>query len=497
MQIEEYRTRLENFDEALKLELYQYYSGLKEHLDIVNLYSDNSDFFAPDSIREVESELDRTSEYCTSRRKSLEKIKASLIDQYLDFRAAQLNQQIVVFETGRTLQYEGNEILISHVPACLKKEPDAVKRRNLSERRAKILRESETIRRERIALLRSTSIALGFKNYFEVWESLSGVDYQSLLRTMDDLLDALEYNYLDNLNISLQADLGLSPHEAGSWDVARWEFINNREDIFRERESVPALEETISQLGIQCERPGAISLDTDPRPRKQPKPFCVPIRIPHQIKIVMLPQGGCQHLAALLHESGHAHHFAWTSPSLPCEHRICGDRGLSESYAFLLENLLFEREWLEHMFSFTPSLEFLRFRWLFRLYLLRRHAGRLCYELKVHQQESNNDLPQTYSDTMRQYTGLLHESESYLYDLSDGFYSADYLRGWVYEAMLREYLRIKYGKSWFFSRSAGNFLKEIWETGQQYRADELFRDIGMGDFEPAVLARELLQGLQQ
>ena len=119
MQIEEYRTRLENFDEALKLELYQYYSGLKEHLDIVNLYSDNSDFFAPDSIREVESELDRTSEYCTSRRKSLEKIKASLIDQYLDFRAAQLNQQIVVFETGRTLQYEGNEILISHVPACL------------------------------------------------------------------------------------------------------------------------------------------------------------------------------------------------------------------------------------------------------------------------------------------------------------------------------------------------------------------------------------------
>jgi hypothetical protein len=81
-------------------------------------------------------------------------------------------------------------------------------------------------------------------------------------------------------------------------------------------------------------------------------------------------------------------------------------------------------------------------------------------------------------------------------EVSDGFESADYLRGWIFECMLREYLSRRYGKSWFRSRSAAGFLKEIWETGQLYRAGELSMELGMGDLEPQILADELLGGLR-
>jgi hypothetical protein len=178
------------------------------------------------------------------------------------------------------------------------------------------------------------------------------------------------------------------------------------------------------------------------------------------------------------------------------EHRIWGDRALSESYAFLLEHFILDPQWLARMLSFTKSKEFLHFQSLFRLFLVRRCAGKLRFAIQLHEQESFEGMPQIYAETMRAYTGLQHQPESWLEELPDGFDSADYLRGWALESMLREYLRTKCGKAWSLNRSAAGFLKEIWETGFLYRADELCREIGMGPLEPQALADELSKELQ-
>ena len=97
---------------------------------------------------------------------------------------------------------------------------------------------------------------------------------------------------------------------------------------------------------------------------------------------------------------------------------------------------------------------------------------------------------------MQTYTGLTHPPQLWLADFSDGLDSADYLRGWILECILRECLCNRYGKAWFRNRSAAGFLKEIWETGQLYRAEELGREIGIGNLDPQILADELLGGLQ-
>ncbi len=436
MRIESYRTRLEEFEQNLNREVFDYYSGSKRQLDILSVYADHSDLFSAESIHEVESALKNTGETFASRKKSLEKIAQFLIDQYLDSHAAPQMQESTRFEAKQTLLWGGKEIFLFQVPAYLRDEPDAVTRRKLSERHIRALGESE-LRQENVARLRSASVALGFKNYAEARTRISGIDYKQLLHSFNAVLSRLEDCYFERLRASFEATLGFSLQEAGAWDSAHWQKKNDKESVFSKKNLFPIFKTTVLELGIQPERPNAVSFDLEYRTQKQPGSFCIPVRIPQEIKIVMQPEDGSRYYAALLHEGGHAYHFAWTSPSLPVEHRIWGDRSLSEAYAFLLERFVGDPQWLSHMLQFTKSKEFLHFQSLFRVFLLRRHTGRLCFAMRLHEQESLEGMPQIYAETMKAYTGLEHQPESWLCELPDGLDSADYLRGWAMESMLR------------------------------------------------------------
>jgi hypothetical protein len=494
MQIESYRTRLEEFEQSANRELYLYRSGQKDRLEIGTLLSDYSDLFRKENIREIESELERES--FESRRKSLQKIRLSLIDQYLDLRTAALDDEIANIQSGQTLLWEGRKIPVSRAGAYLRAESDAQKRRALHERQLESYEEIEEPLQRRFGILQAAAAELGFKNCVEARERITGIQYEKLLNTFEEVLDRLGDKYLERLRVSFEMTLGIAFPEAGAWDAARWEEKNEPPGVFLEQNLAGMVGSAISELEIRPENSGSISFDFETRVRKQPGAFCIPIKIPQEIKIVMTPGNGSRHYAALLHECGHAYSLAWMSPSLPMEHRLLGDRALSECYAFLLENFIQEPEWLARMLHFTKSGDFLRFRAMYRIFLLRRCIGKLRFAVSFYGKGSCDDAPQIYSETMKRYTGLQYLPESWPADSEDPFASADYLRGWALEAMLREYLRTKYGNSWASSRSASKFLKEIWETGFLYRADELCREIGIGDLEPQVLADRLWEGLR-
>jgi hypothetical protein len=494
MQIESYRTRLEAFEQTLNSELFRYYSGLKNKLELVPLYSDYSDLFCTESIRDIETAL--KSEPFESRRRSLEKIWVFLIDQYLDFRTAPLRQEIAQFEAKETVQWEGKEIPFIQVSAHLRRETDALRRRRLHERQVKALGRLEELKEKEVFQLQSAAADLGFQNYIQARERISGIHFETLLTAFEEVLRRLEDKYLERFKVSLEATLGIPWHETGSWDVPHWEERNDRPAVFAERNLRSVVEATIAELGIRPEHADAVSLDLESRQSKQPLPVCVPIRIPQEIKVVMMPGDGSRYYAALLHECGHACHFAWMSPSLAPEHRIVGDRAVTEAYGFLFEHFLQEPDWLARMLSFSKPENFLRYQALHHIALIRRCAGRLRFALTVHGPRSFGEVPRLYSDVMKMYTGLQHTPESWPAGLDDGLASADYLRGWALETMLREYLRTKFGNAWALNGAASGFLKEIWETGFLYSAEELCREIGLGSLEPRVLADQLWEGLQ-
>jgi hypothetical protein len=257
---------------------------------------------------------------------------------------------------------------------------------------------------------------------------------------------------------------------------------------------LPVLFESLRGLGIDPLRQETITFDLEERPRKHPRAFCAPLRVPDDIRVVAQPGAGQDSLSALLHESGHAQHFAFTAASLPPEHRLCGDRGLAETYAFLLEQLPGSQAWLSEIMGFANSTGLIRFRSLLRAYLVRRHCAKLSYEVNLYG-EGLEDAPKTYAEVLSRGTRVQYDRQSYLEDTEDALEAADYLRGWIFELQLREHLQSKFGHHWYGQRAAGRFLKEIWETGQFYSVDELCREIGLGALEPQVLTDDLVSGL--
>ncbi len=303
--METYRNRLEEFEERLNRRLYQYYSGLSPHLDLGGLYSDYSDIFSLDSIHEIELELESTSESFDSRRKSLRKIRNFLKDQHMDAQLAPLTEEILRSENHKKIVWEGRNLDISQIPHRLKNESDALKRRNLNERYAGELQKSEGLRLESVSRLRSAAARLGFKNYVHAREQIDGVEFHKMLDSLDVALQPLEDKYMERLKVSFE--ILHSFQEAGAWDIAYWKNKNEAEQVFLKDKMLPILQATVSEFGIRPERQDTVSMDLEDREGKRASPLCIPIRIPHEIKILMIPENGAGWYSSLLHEIGHAY----------------------------------------------------------------------------------------------------------------------------------------------------------------------------------------------
>ena len=55
---------------------------------------------------------------------------------------------------------------------------------------------------------------------------------------------------------------------------------------------LPALETTLSELGIDLRSQDNVHLDLDVRPSKSPRAFCAPIDVPGKVMLVIQPIGG-------------------------------------------------------------------------------------------------------------------------------------------------------------------------------------------------------------
>ena len=254
--------------------------------------------------------------------------------------------------------------------------------------------------------------------------------------------------------------------------------------------------ETMNGLGICVDSQRNIVIDSEPRPRKNPRAFCMPIRIPDEIRLVIRPVGGQSDYQSLLHESGHAQHFGWSSPGLAPEFKYTGDYALTETYAFLFNHLVSDRDWLSDFLGIVNSSEFIRSVMLARLVTVRRYIAKLSYERQLHSGDDIASKAGTYAELQTSSTRFKTEPIEYLFDLDDGFYSASYLRAWAFEVMLREYLKTCFGAKWWASPRAGSFLKEIWETGDRYTADEMAAQIGIGPIYFGPLADEFNRAMK-
>ena len=161
------------------------------------------------------------------------------------------------------------------------------------------------------------------------------------------------------------------------------------------------------------------------------------LRIPQNIHLLMNPQGGWVDLETLFHEMGHALSHAFTSPKLsPPEKDFFTSNALSETYAFLLQNMSLSPPFLERQLGLSPKeIDTITFyKTLKDFSVFRRYAGKFLAEYQMFKE---NDLSngETYATLLRKYTGFSYLPETQLFDLAPEFYALDYLVSWTAEAM--------------------------------------------------------------
>lgn len=488
------RSAVEPFQSELMEEFYRNYAGLKNEMSAGEIYERYSHLFSREAAAIVTEALEAAEDMEDSR--WMRYLRAFCVMGHLESAVRHLTDRASTFEAQAYVEVDGEKVPYRGVLARLRNEPDPGRRRRLFEAKLQETEKLNAILRERMETMHDLASELGFRNYREMCSSLKGIDYKALEEQMEAFLRRTEGLYVEAMDSLLEERARMPLSEAWSYDIP---FAFRGEDFdryFPKEGLMTAFNGTLSGLGIDRAGYGNITVDMEERPGKTARAFCAPVKVPGDIRLVIMPTGGWKDYEAFFHEGGHAYHYGTTRPSLPAEYRYLGDNSVTEAYAFLFSRLLMSEPWLRKVLGMEEPEGFLRFALTNELMFLRRYAAKLIYELKLHGARVSADMQDVYRACLQKALKFRHTEKHFLEDVDDGLYCADYLRAWILEAQLRAALVDEFGEEWFANEKAGAFLQQLWSYGQKYTADETVKTVGYADLDMDLLISDIELGLR-
>ncbi len=472
LDLHRYRRRAEEFVGALDLEYYEHFSGRKPVCDTAAVYDRYPELFTGESIEGLEG-LYR--EATGDAKLRLAYLLAFAVDGFMGEQTKHLADELANTEGAAQIDVGGETIGLRQAGVAQGNEHDPARRRRIQEARLAATAEKLNPLLERIwRRCHELAAELGHKNYKELYAEIRGLDYDHLRAELEAFLSDTAGLYERAMDRLVSERLGVGLEDLQFADLPYLWRAEGFDATFTAEGLVPTLRKTLSGLGIDLAAQPNIHLDTEVRELKSPRAFCAPVRVPGEIYLVVLPRGGQDDYATLLHEAGHTEHFAHVRPELAFEYRHLGDNAVTEGFAFTFDHLILNREWLTQMLGYEDSDEFVRFAAVNDLYFMRRYAAKLAYETTLHAQTGDLDaMAAEYSRRLSDATLVEVPPQNYLVDVDDGFYCASYLRAWMLEGALRLMLQDRFGFAWFTRPAAGDWLRELWSGGQELTAERL------------------------
>jgi hypothetical protein len=488
-ELDAYREQADRFIAELDEEYYLHYAGLKESFDLSPIYARHQNLTEPDVVRSIGLSVNGGTRVRELWRFACEGYFGELTREHAEKLAA-LESQIQIDVDGETIPYR-------MVRPALANEPDRGKRERIDEKANEILDERmNALHLEGAERVQHAARELGFDNYLEL--------YRKVLPTeaLDDLavqcravLDSTERLWEDAADRLFRARVGVSLSDAQRWDIPRLFRAPEWDEMFPRERMLPALEATLSDLGIDLKSQNNVHLDLDERPNKTPRAFCAPIEIPDKVMLVIQPIGGADDWRALFHEAGHTEHFANTSRDLAMEEKRLGDNAVTEGWAFILQHLTDDPHWLSRRLDFPRPADYAVEGATGLLYFIRRYCAKILYEVEFFATDDITSMRNRYVELLGDALKVEPTSANYLADIDSGFYVSSYLRAWAFEAQLRSYLREKFGNAWFTTRDAGSLLRELWSEGQRLRAEEMLKEVTGATLEMEAAAERVREVL--
>lgn len=482
MEPEGYFAEAEAFCRAINAEHYAAGAGLKPGLKISPIYSRHLRLFEGERFEEARNwGLEPTEE-----RYLLDFIASG----YLKNQTKELTERLAAAESEAAVDWDEHPVAYRDAPVLIANEAGAVRRHDLEQRYFDVMATFNPTLEEREKRVQREARGFGFTDYVALYDELRGLDIPGLTKSMQAFLADTDELYFSALDTYL-GEMRILRDDGRRCDVARVFRAPELDAIFPAQRLLPTLHATIRDLGMILEDQSNIRLDTVPRSLKSPRAFCSPIQVPDDVRLVLKPSGGEQDYETLLHEAGHAEHYANVERTLPFAYRRLGDASVTESYAFLLEYLAIDRGWLRRHLGVTQPEALLRLVGFHKLYFLRRYGAKLLYEQELHRADEPGDVAPLYDELLTRHVGVGYGTESYLADVDAGFYCAAYLRAWIFEAQHRRYLQREFDDEWFRNPKAGKFLVELWRDGQRHPVEELARFMGYEGLDIAPVTEDI------
>ena len=483
------RSRGESFLEAISAEYHAAYAGLKAEPAIQPIYAKHARAFddeafaqALDLFKSTEGQgsadaMGETGAAATQRSSRL--LLDWLIESRVGRELAALDEREMAWENSAVIRLaDGTEEPYQRLPITLGNTRDAKVRHVLDDARATlVMNELAPMRQERFEREHDVVAKLGVAStYNATWEALSGVslgalraECEAFLRDTQDMWDEVFPEFL-------KRGLGITPDQATRADVAALMRAPEFDPYFTAESMEREVRRQVTEMGTSPDAEGRVRYDTGEREGKRPRAFCAPVSIPDVVHLVLRPHGGQNDWMTLLHELGHALHFANMSRALPFEYRWLGDNSVTEGYAMLFDHRLKDRGWLAR-YSGLGKQEigaFLRYAGFEELHFVRRYCAKLIYETELHSGNVGfSALPDLYVEILTKATGFRYQRADAFVDVDARYYAARYLRAWQLQAVLDESLRNRFNEDWWRNPNAGPWIvEEMFAHGQRELAHE-------------------------
>ncbi len=483
-QIQSLLDTLEKLNYEISTESRMVRVGLKDEQNMENILRQYPALTQLEVFLEIQNLASRQTD--TDQKERLERLAFACLDLVLHAQIVALDDQFETFLAKATAEVDGEKIPYQELYPRIQKEKDFSKREKLGAGAQRIHQQGnpylvEMLEKQLFFLDHSA----GFPDYISYCRQKKNLDYPKFL---DDLWHSqartreLYQTHMQRwLNQEIKKPLG----SISRWHASYLLQIKQFDDLFPKKGFLKRVGKTFTALGIDLDGYKNIHLDLEERPRKNPRACCYGSKIPQEIHLIMKPVGGHTDYETFLHEAGHALHNANTDPGLAYEYRhLSRSNALSETYAYLLQNMTMNIEWLVRLMGIDrPTAKKIRYyRVLIDLYMFRRYIGKFSSELKFFQRQSLKDGA-IYANTLTDLTQFIYDPGSYLFDMDSEFYSADYLRAWIAEAQLEHFLIEKFDFAWWDHRKVRDLLMNLWHSGEKQEPEELLQHLGMKPFD--------------
>jgi hypothetical protein len=473
------RTEGQRFMEEVSREYYLAHAGLKATADLQSIYARHAAILGEDALALVR-EAFRGADDGTDEHRSARLMLEWLTDSVAGRALAELDEReiawegsaIVRLDDGRLVPYQRAAIDIGNAA-------DRAERLLIERARVRLVAaELAPLRRERFQrekdIIEGMEIAPTFNATFE---ALSGVHLRGLIAECEQFLRDTQAMWDDVYAETVRSKLHIEPGEATRADALHLLRAQEFDAQFPSAAMDASIRRHLSDIGIDPDAGGRIIYDIGEREGKRARAFCAPVRVPDEVYLVLRPHGGQTDYRTLLHELGHALHFAFTRPDFPFEWRWLGDNSVTEGYAMLLDHLMHDAGWLARYTELgrrhAPA--FLRTVGFEELHFLRRYCAKLIYEAALYGGDVGwNALPDLYAERLTSATTFRYDRADAFVDVDPRFYAARYLRAWQLQALLTETLIERFDDDWWRNPRAGPWIVEtLFGEGQRELAGEL------------------------